>query len=282
MDDLKLIVEDPIKWKIMSLFCRQAKIHINDIRDQANAPEDDLQRALDTLKSAKLLTRRGNFYKRNYRVMKVIASAIRGYEQTEDSLKSIGIDLPPSAYILDIGCGVGYDLHKLSKHSPNIFGIDYDTDSLSIARMMSPANAIRADAQFLPFKSNTFDFIFCFGVLGHVKDEFRAIAEAARVLREGGTIRYRIWGFGVPLAIIFKKNIELMRRVGYILQIMNTVFYWLINKKILLGIHISTFQSEKRMTRILNNHKISIRKVDRADRFMKLPRYVYIEGYKVS
>jgi len=50
------------------------------------------------------------------------------------------------------------------------------------------ALAIRGDVRCLPFADSAFDVVVLSEVLEHVLDDRRAIAEAARVLRPGGTL----------------------------------------------------------------------------------------------
>ena len=50
----------------------------------------------------------------------------------------------------------------------------------------SGAADIRGDILAMPFKNEEFDTIFCFEVLEHVKNPFKAISEISRVIKKGG------------------------------------------------------------------------------------------------
>jgi len=282
MDDIRQVMEDPVKSKIMSFFVSKAKVHTDEVREKVSAPAEELHRALDFLVSANLLTISGNYYKRTQKAMKVVPAAAIGYEQAAKRLISFDTDIPLLGYILDIGCGAGYHLSELEKYSPNIFGIDYDSESLYIANLKSKANLIRADAHFLPFKSNTFDMIICYGVIQQLKDEPRAFAEASRVLKKDGTMLLRVHACGRYVRLMFRRNIEIRMRVGAAVAILNTFIYWLTGKKLRFKAYISTFQTEARMKKILKERQIEITKLERIGRFVGLPIFIHLEGKKIK
>ncbi|MEM4291301.1 MAG: methyltransferase domain-containing protein [Archaeoglobaceae archaeon] len=85
--------------------------------------------------------------------------------------------------IVDICCGPGVLSSELKNVFPNaeIVSVDSSTKMCKIAR------AIKADAHTLPFKNEIFDLaIFCFAL--HELEVQKAIQEAERVLKRGGTI----------------------------------------------------------------------------------------------
>lgn len=60
--------------------------------------------------------------------------------------------------------------------------LDYTTTDLN-----SPLADVKADICDLPFKSDTYDFIFCNHVLEHIPDDTQAMRELYRILKPGGT-----------------------------------------------------------------------------------------------
>ncbi|MEM0203728.1 MAG: methyltransferase domain-containing protein [Archaeoglobaceae archaeon] len=85
--------------------------------------------------------------------------------------------------IVDVCCGPGVLSSELKNVFPNaeIVPVDLSTKMCRIAR------AIKADAHKLPFKNEIFDLaIFCFAL--HELEVQKAIKEAGRVLKKGGTI----------------------------------------------------------------------------------------------
>ena len=90
--------------------------------------------------------------------------------------------------ILEIGCGVGYTTKLIKQKFPNakIIAIDYDGDQIKIANKLhgkiKNIKFIQGDATHLKFKNNSFDAIFEFNVLHHIKNYEKAVKEINRVL----------------------------------------------------------------------------------------------------
>ena len=68
--------------------------------------------------------------------------------------------------------------YKLFRNQKNI---DYTTTDL-----YSPLADVKADICNLPFKDNTYDYIFCNHVLEHIPDDTKAMNELFRVLKPNG------------------------------------------------------------------------------------------------
>jgi ubiquinone/menaquinone biosynthesis C-methylase UbiE len=87
--------------------------------------------------------------------------------------------------ILELGCGV-------SEHADMFKTDNYMvlTDiTISLLKRNDPAcGRMACDAQVLPFKSNSCDFIIYLGILHHLPDQYASLAESARVLKPGGKI----------------------------------------------------------------------------------------------
>jgi ubiquinone/menaquinone biosynthesis C-methylase UbiE len=98
-------------------------------------------------------------------------------------------------YILDVGTGPGWLLMALRQAIPNLalVGIDVSPSmvaqtSQNLKRESPPTgiDALVANAQFLPFSDQIFDRVISTGSLHHWKTPLAGLAEAHRVLREGG------------------------------------------------------------------------------------------------
>ena len=95
--------------------------------------------------------------------------------------------------VLDVGCGNGYVLSKYASEGADVTGIDITPTAVNICRERFALLGLRgdfqvADAQRLPFSSDTFDCVCSMGVLHHVPDTEKAVAEIWRVLKPGGRL----------------------------------------------------------------------------------------------
>ena len=83
------------------------------------------------------------------------------------------IDLPTleSKRICDLGCGIGRWSYFLKDIAKEIVLIDFSESIFEARKNLSESDNmifIMADVLDLPFQDNTFDFIFCLGVLHHI------------------------------------------------------------------------------------------------------------------
>ncbi|MBM3252094.1 MAG: methyltransferase domain-containing protein [Candidatus Omnitrophica bacterium] len=94
--------------------------------------------------------------------------------------------------VLDVGCGAGLQTKIMAKCGATVIGVD-----LSEAVRAAYHNNIeyrdrvciaRADIFHLPFAEETFDYIYCEGVLQHTKNPQAAFYSLARLLKKEGQI----------------------------------------------------------------------------------------------
>ena len=88
------------------------------------------------------------------------------------------------ASVLDVGCGDGELLRRLTGHVARLSGVDTDTARVNVAHR-SGLNVIRADALQLPFDDEEFDFVVGQYTAHHMRAAMPATAEALRVARRG-------------------------------------------------------------------------------------------------
>jgi ubiquinone/menaquinone biosynthesis C-methylase UbiE len=89
-------------------------------------------------------------------------------------------------FSLNCGCGTGGQ----NKIFTNSIGIDISFNNIRSV-VKAGGQGVVADMEFLPFRDDTFDLVYGFGILHHLGDIRKGISEATRVLKKGGYI-----GFG--------------------------------------------------------------------------------------
>src|SRR4030042_560221 len=100
--------------------------------------------------------------------------------------------------VLEVGIGSGTDHIQFGRSGALITGIDitYAAAELTQKRFELEglkANVLQADAEFLPFREESFDFIYSWGVIHHTPDTQKAIDEIYRVCKKGEKICVMIY-----------------------------------------------------------------------------------------
>lgn len=87
--------------------------------------------------------------------------------------------LPQHGRILEIGCGIGRWSRRFTEKNLLYIGIDLEPEALKVAKTKK-LDLVRGDVRFLPFKDNSFEFVFSCDVLQH----FRSTSTMPAILRE--------------------------------------------------------------------------------------------------
>ncbi len=90
---------------------------------------------------------------------------------------------------LDVGCGTGRWTKYVSKRAKFVEAIDPSKAVLSAAQLLKSCDNVRitqAEVSSLPFADESFDFVFSLGVLHHIPDTQRAIADCVKKVKKGG------------------------------------------------------------------------------------------------
>jgi SAM-dependent methyltransferase len=91
--------------------------------------------------------------------------------------------------LLNLGCGTGGFNLAAERAGALTWGVDLDHEAVAIARCRIPGGAVaHAAAEALPFRSGSFDVVYCVSTLEHVSDAGRALREMARVLHPEGKL----------------------------------------------------------------------------------------------
>jgi ubiquinone/menaquinone biosynthesis C-methylase UbiE len=110
--------------------------------------------------------------------------------------------------VVEVGFGAGTDFIQWLRAGAIASGVDLTPEALEnlrhridVYQLPAPEKIVVADAENLPFESNSFDLGYSFGVLHHTPDTLRALKELVRVVRPGGEIkvmlynRHSVWAF---------------------------------------------------------------------------------------
>jgi len=165
--------------------------------------------------------------------------------------------------ILDAGCGTCSHSIRLAERGFTVRGVDISVEMLKVARdavkergLSDRIEVLQGNLRSLPFGDDLFSGVLCWGVLMHVPDATRALAELCRVLAPGGRFvigennlyslqSLMIWG----LRKVLKRGTERLRRTpeglenwypieSGILLTRETDIGWLVNECRKNGLHL--------------------------------------------
>jgi ubiquinone/menaquinone biosynthesis C-methylase UbiE len=105
-------------------------------------------------------------------------------------LKDNNIDLK-GRVILDAGCGSGYSTLLIQNefHPSKLTAFDFMPEQIKLAKRRNlNAELFVGSITGTGLPSNSFDAVFVFGVLHHVKDWAKGLEEVVRVLKPGGAL----------------------------------------------------------------------------------------------
>lgn len=106
--------------------------------------------------------------------------------------------LPPTARLLDVGCGTGALVSRAREEGLDAIGVDPDPEMAALAGSLIGADVAVAGLPDLPHADDGFDAVVASFVLNHVDDPRAGARELARVAAPGGVVRATIWGATPP------------------------------------------------------------------------------------
>jgi 2-polyprenyl-3-methyl-5-hydroxy-6-metoxy-1,4-benzoquinol methylase len=93
--------------------------------------------------------------------------------------------------ILEAGCGAGRFTQVMLEAGADVYSLDMSSAVDACWRTNAPHEKlclVQADLYHIPFKAESFDRVFCYGVLQHTPDPRQAFFSLVRFLRPGGKI----------------------------------------------------------------------------------------------
>ncbi len=130
--------------------------------------------------------------------------------------------------VLDAGCGHGRYLGLFRAMGARVVGLDAGRgpEAAGVPLDEEGIAVVQGSVLALPFRDETFDLVFCDGVLHHTSDPEGAYRELARVVRPGGALyvwvypregRLREAFFGAARAVTTRLPSPLMRGAAFFL-----------------------------------------------------------------
>ncbi len=123
-----------------------------------------------------------------------VLDGLPSFRQYKESILDV-MSLSPGAVTADLGCGLGFDVFRLTSlvgPAGRAIGIDSSAELLASARARNAdapaAEFIQADIRSLPLENNCFDSCKVDRTLQHVKEPMAVLAEIFRTLRPGGIV----------------------------------------------------------------------------------------------
>ncbi|MGZ9086329.1 MAG: class I SAM-dependent methyltransferase [Rhodoplanes sp.] len=97
------------------------------------------------------------------------------------------------ASVVDVGCGDGWLVRSMTRKGAHVTGVEVSPKHLAHAQQIPPAgdeHYIQGIAEDLPIPTRSVDIVIFFNSLHHVDEPglFKALREAARVLKSGGIL----------------------------------------------------------------------------------------------
>jgi ubiquinone/menaquinone biosynthesis C-methylase UbiE len=129
---------------------------------------------------------------------------IRHWPLLKEELEELAIRWQ-SGKLLNVGCAHGPDFLPFTQGF-ELWGVDYSPGMLKQALRYSAkfkfyVNLTAADASFLPFPNNTFDWAISVATYHHIKgreEREKAFVELKRVLKPEGEAFLTVWNHGQP------------------------------------------------------------------------------------
>ncbi len=154
-----------------------------------------------------------DFWSRNVNAERIMGNPISQYSRGEDNYFA---ELESQRYrshrhlipwinsmktgktVLELGCGIGMDTFVMAKNGLGVTALDLTHVGVKTAKNRFQkcnlnGSFLVGDAEVLPIKDNSFDYVYSFGVLHHAANTEKTINEVYRVLRPQGEAKIMLY-----------------------------------------------------------------------------------------
>ena len=140
--------------------------------------------------------------------------------------------------ILDVGCGTGRFAEIALEAGAIVVGLDYSSAAYVAAENLKEHHnfvAIRGDIYNLPFRKNSFDLVYCLGVLQHTPNVEKAFKSLPPVVKDSGNLVVDYYWKRLQTVVCWKYLIRIITsrmpesKVLKLLNIVHPVLYPLSN-----------------------------------------------------
>jgi SAM-dependent methyltransferase len=103
--------------------------------------------------------------------------------------------------LLEVGCGIGTDLVRFARGGALVTGVDLSETALELARQNARHAGVETDLRlangealpFEPFEDESFDVVYCHGVLQYTAEPRLMAEECRRVLKPDGEAIFMVY-----------------------------------------------------------------------------------------
>ncbi len=163
--------------------------------------------------------------------------------------------------VLDAGCGNGNKIKFLASGAKRIIGVDFSVEMLRLAKDNCKGlncELLQMDCTKTAFKSESFDFVYCIGVISCPNDSL-IVKELSGMLKPGGVIVFNYNNKALSsIAINMLARLKLRLGLGSLKsKLFKKIYYKLSNIKSLLKEHNLEYKSHVGTSFLfINNHKV--------------------------
>lgn len=136
---------------------------------------------------------------------------------------TLHLNLPPSALVLDAGCGYGRVSLQILTRQSNLVVVGMDASDWMIREAQKISEdyrffPVRGDLRFPPFRNRVCDVVICMGVIMHVDDDSRVVHELGRLVKPGGRLIFTYLNRFNPWSIPFTAYARISKPGGFTLK----------------------------------------------------------------